>query len=254
MKKNSILFIGLVLAVLAVCIVGTAIAASHEPQSGNTTVLTPELTITVEEAATVSAGEQVKFIIPSNPTTGYQWIVTDAEGLNVTEKDFIQAEHEEGMAGTGGWQVFSLTAEKAGTYTFTAEYKRSWETDAEPVYTFTQTVVVKEASSESAEEPVYVVSFDGTMNPQVNEVVKITIPGNPTTGYAWNAAAAEGLTILKSEYLPYEHESGMTGFGGTYVWYVTAEKSGTYTFNAEYKRSWDTTAAEQFAVNLTFIE
>ncbi|MDV0440953.1 protease inhibitor I42 family protein [Methanorbis furvi] len=253
MKKNIILFIGLVCAVLAVGIVGTAIAASHEPQDNNTTGITPELIVSVEKTATVSAGEQVKFIVPGNPTTGYRWIVTDADGLNVTE-EFIQATQEEGMVGVGGWQVFVLTAENAGTYTFTAEYKRSWETDAEPVYTFTQTVVVTESSGEAAEEPVYVISFDGMMNPQVNEVVKIIVPGNPTTGYVWNAAAADGLKILKSEYLPDEHEEGMTGVGGTYVWYVTAENAGTYTFGAEYKRSWETTAAEQFTVNLTFIE
>lgn len=252
MKKNSILFIGLALAVLAVCLAGTVVAATFETPNENSTVLNPDLTVSVEKTvAEIAIGDQVKFIMPSNPATGYTWVVTNAEGLNVTE-DFLASDSE--LIGAGGKQVFILSADKAGIYTFTAEYKRPWETEAAPAATFTQIIVVRDDGQNTVKEPVFVVSFDGTMNPQVNHVVKITVPGNPTTGYEWHVTAVDGLTILKSGYIPDEHEEGMTGVGGTYVWYVTADNAGMYTFGAEYTRSWETDAAGQFAISLIFCE
>lgn len=251
MKKHSILFIGLVLAVLAVFVTGIAFAATTESQDKNPEELTPDLTVSIDKTETeLNVGESVKFIIPANPTTGYSWVVTNADGLKVTE-EFISPETD--LIGAGGQQVFILSAEKAGTYTFTAEYKQAWDNETAPASTFTQTIVVKDAEgSDTANEPVYVVTFDGVMNPQVHETVKITVPGNPTTGYEWNAVQTEGLKILKTEYLPDEHEEGMVGVGGSYVWYVTADTAGTYTFGAECKRSWEEGAADQFALNLIF--
>ena len=255
MKKQSILFIGLVLAVLAVFVTGIAFAATVESQDKNPEAINPALTISIDKTETeLHAGESAEFIIPAKPATGYRWVVKPTDGLNVTEGDFREADYEEDMFSVGSWQLFTITAEKAGTYTFTVEYKQPWDEETAPASTFTQTIVVKDATgSDTAEKPVYVVSFDGIMNPQVHDVVKITVPDNPTTGYDWNLTQTEGLTILKDEYLPDEHEESMVGVGGRYVWYVTTDTAGTYTFGAEYKRSWEDGAADQFAVNLTFI-
>ena len=60
----------------------------------------------------------------------------------------------------------------------------------------------------------------------------ISVRGNPTTGYHWVAAENPGLIVSEPVYIPDEAQEGMVGVGGTYHWYVTADKPGDYEFTA----------------------
>lgn len=60
------------------------------------------------------------------------------------------------------------------------------------------------------------------------------------------------LTLFNETYVPIPVAAGVVGFGGTYEWFVTAEKAGIYQFNVEYKRAWDDESADAFFSNITF--
>ena len=102
----------------------------------------------------------------------------------------------------------------------------------------------------------FIFDFNGTETPKINEVVEIRVAGNPTTGYQWTAPALEesGLKLLGDKFED-EHEMGMVGVGGTYIWYVTSETAGTYSFDAVYSRSFENeTDPLSFSLPLIFIE
>ncbi|MDR0980563.1 MAG: protease inhibitor I42 family protein [Methanocalculaceae archaeon] len=219
--------------------------------------MTPVTTITVQKyGLTIPAGNMMRFTVPSNPTTGYQWFTDNVTGL-VINQTYEATPTIDDIVGFGGNEIFTITAEKAGTYPFVANYQRAWE-DKIPEATLIQGLVFSNGTKTEATDPLLSVSFDGTVSPTAGEVVKITTEGNPTTGYEWTAipglssTRSDNLVILNSTYVPTLVDSGIVGSGGTYEWLVTAEKPGTYEFHAQYKRSWEDEPAGEFFFNITF--
>lgn len=245
MRKITILLIGALVIASAVLIAGCITPNGSQ-------IKEPVLTVTVDKyVSAVYVNDKIQFVLPSNPTTGYSWVITSSEGLTVNET-YLQRYNSENEVGAGGVQVYTISADKAGEYTFTAVYKRPWEENVPSYLTFTQKIVVNDGDRGNSEDPVMVVKFDGNINPSAKDVVKIAVAGNPTTGYEWKSTDTN-LKILKEDYMVDEHEDGMVGVGGTYAWYVTAEKAGTYTFGAEYKRAWEEEPIDRFFFDLTFI-
>ena len=124
-------------------------------------------------------------------------------------------------------------------------------TDFAPV-----TVVTAIQNTTEGADPQFIFEFNGTETPKINEVVEIRIAGNPTTGYQWTAPAfnSSGLKLLGENYVEDEHEEGLVGVGGTYIWYVTSETAGTYSFDAVYSRSFENEADPlSFSLSLIFI-
>ncbi len=174
----------------------------------------PVLTVTVQkEGMMIPVNASMTYILPSNPITGYGWTVLGSEGL-IVKDEYKATPVPEGWAGGGGCQYYTITAEKAGSYTFKAGYERPWETDVDPIYTTTQTLVFSEAEGD-------------------------------------DPAGDVMLTVLKDDYIT-DTTTGLVGAGGTYVWYVTAEKAGTYQFGATNQRSGQD-PANLFFFDLTFV-
>lgn len=246
MNRLKLLSIGA--CVVVICIFAAGCISPNVPVQ----IDDPVLTVTVEKAGMmVPVNASMTFILPANPTTGYSWTVMESEGL-IVKDEYKATPVPEGWTGGGGCQYYTLTAEKAGTYTFKAGYERPWETDITPIYTMTQTLVFSEAENDDlAGESMLTVLFNGVVNPKAGEVVKICTAGNPTTGYYWTASPEAGLTVLKDDYLT-DTTAGLVGAGGTYVWYVTAQKAGTYQFGATNQRSGQD-PANLFFFDLTFV-
>ena len=119
------------------------------------------------------------------------------------------------------------------------------------------TVVTATQNTEEGVDQQFIFEFNGTITPQVNEVVEIQVAGNPTTGYQWTALMSENSTLklLGDKYIEDEHKEGMAGVGGTFVWYITSDTAGTYIFDAVYSRSWENeTDPISFELSLTFVE
>jgi inhibitor of cysteine peptidase len=95
----------------------------------------------VDNGKTVRLGPQqeVLIVLPSNPTTGYSWeIVGQKEdaAVAVVSKEFKTSVDEPLRAGAGGLELFRLRLLKAGRFTVTFVYRRSWEKEQKPERTF----------------------------------------------------------------------------------------------------------------------
>jgi inhibitor of cysteine peptidase len=113
--------------------------------------LTPEAVKLTEadDGTTIErrAGEMIEISLASNPTTGYGWeVVAPAEPVieQVGEEEYVPDETSNRRVGVGGTSTFRFKAVKAGQTPLKLVYRRSRETDVEPVKTFAVTVVVKE--------------------------------------------------------------------------------------------------------------
>ncbi len=88
-------------------------------------------------------GETVRVSLAANPTTGYEWNVTNTSGLAIINETYVIDAHSEGMVGVGGVQEWILEAVEAGNQTFSAVYMRSFEEPTGEEDTYTLDVVVE---------------------------------------------------------------------------------------------------------------
>ncbi len=75
-------------------------------------------------------GERINIKLESNPTTGYEWILsgeTDTSVVSLFDSKFVQTEKEEELVGAGGYEIFTFKAENSGQTEIILTYKRSWE-------------------------------------------------------------------------------------------------------------------------------
>ena len=83
--------------------------------------------------------QSVVLTLPSNPTTGYTWEVTQTEDIFDITSEYAEDAADEELVGAGGTETYTLTPKTAGETEVTATYKRDWEggeTDTSMTYTF----------------------------------------------------------------------------------------------------------------------
>ncbi|MBN1320440.1 MAG: protease inhibitor I42 family protein [Thermoleophilia bacterium] len=86
---------------------------------------------------------------------------------------------------------------------------------------------------------------DGTtLKVKVNDLFKVVLKGNPTTGYAWTAVISEDdAAVLRQVgepvYVSDAADEGMVGVGGTYTFTFEALAAGEAALKLEYARPWE---------------
>jgi inhibitor of cysteine peptidase len=78
-------------------------------------------------ARDIAANTRFAVQLEENPTTGYSWNASTGSGLTVVSSDYLENKHAEGMAGVGGIRTWVVQATGSGNQTFTAVYRRPWE-------------------------------------------------------------------------------------------------------------------------------
>ena len=78
----------------------------------------------------------------------------------------------------------------------------------------------------------------------------VQLDENPTTGFMWNASTSPGLAILSSDFQTNAHPAGMVGVGGIRSWVLQANATGSQTFSAVYRRSWEPLTGNETAYTL----
>jgi len=95
---------------------------------------------------------------------------------------------------------------------------------------------------------------------KVGEVIEITLPGNPTTGYSWVSALTDKDKALLEEMGEPAYtassttEGNLVGSGGTYTFTFKAKAAGTAVIKLVYERPWETVEpleTYQLTVNVT---
>jgi inhibitor of cysteine peptidase len=89
--------------------------------------------------ATAKVDAQFEISLPSNPTTGYNWIVRQLpEQVALTGMGYTQSpDCKEGMVGCGGTTTLHFKAVKTGTGKLIVQYARPWEALTDETRTIT---------------------------------------------------------------------------------------------------------------------
>lgn len=97
-----------------------------------------------------------------------------------------------------------------------------------------------------------VLSQGGENTVPVGGTARLSLDGNPTTGYTWHCAVAdESILAQTSEDYISSSLDGLVGAGGVYVWNFKALRAGETTVTLKYYRDWegeDSVTAENTAV------
>jgi inhibitor of cysteine peptidase len=107
----------------------------------------PALNLTAADKGSqveVKVGGQIVISLEGNPSTGYTWEAKDLDTSmfqQVGDPAFVSS--NPGMVGSGGTLTLTFRTLKAGTASLALVYHRPWETDVEPIDTFSVTVTVK---------------------------------------------------------------------------------------------------------------
>jgi inhibitor of cysteine peptidase len=110
-------------------------------------------------------------------------------------------------------------------------------------------------STPTQEQP-SVFFFDQTNNNEaypveLNAEIRLSLPGNPTTGYSWQLSITPGITILNESYIPDDATGTLAGSGGTYVWIMKAVQPGNQVISGVYARPWEASGPNQSTFTLT---
>jgi inhibitor of cysteine peptidase len=88
----------------------------------------------------LEAGDEVELVLPGNPSTGYEWVVTEAPSIleQMDETEFVA---ESDLIGAGGAFHFRFRATEPGTAQLILTYERPFE-EVEPLDAFEIEVAV----------------------------------------------------------------------------------------------------------------
>ncbi len=109
--------------------------------------LQPHTPVIVEADASapvkVSAGDEFFIALASNPSTGYSWTQSIADGKILAYEGNVYQPPSTAALGAAGQQIFIYHANRSGSSTVTFHYARPFETSGTPAKTLTFTIVVK---------------------------------------------------------------------------------------------------------------
>ena len=82
--------------------------------------------------------------------------------------------------------------------------------------------------------------------------VTIRLPGNPTTGYTWDATIADPSLVSEAAPMMFTPTTAAIGSGGTFTFVLEARGAGQTTVTIAYHRPWEpgVAPAKTFTVNL----
>ncbi|HBX54091.1 protease inhibitor I42 family protein [Pseudomonas sp. UBA2684] len=117
------LLLPLALALLSAC--------AHQPGS-----------LTVQQQSqcplNLHSGQQLVLTLPSNPTTGFRWVLRDgAESVLTSLGPEVYSNPEDaGLIGSAGQSTWRFAVKQAGSGHLLLTYQRPWETEVAPAETF----------------------------------------------------------------------------------------------------------------------
>jgi len=127
---------------LILIVVITALMAGCAGSSGDVVVTGDQSNSTI----TVETGDVIAIQLSANPSTGYGWTVENLDSAileQVGEIEYKQEKSDQPIVGAPATAIMRLKAVGSGETAVKLIYHRSWETDVEPLETFSMNVVVK---------------------------------------------------------------------------------------------------------------
>lgn len=129
--KSKLLYTFLAVTLVSIILSTTGCSSALTGKDNGTTV-------------TVKTGGTFTVKLEGNPSTGYTWEAKDLD-TSILEQvgDATFSGGAPGVVGSPGNLTLTFKALQPGTTTLTLVYHRPWETDVDPIDTFSVTVIVK---------------------------------------------------------------------------------------------------------------
>ncbi|MDH4583152.1 peptidase inhibitor I42 [Pseudomonas sp. BN415] len=93
----------------------------------------------------LNQGQPLVLTLPSNPTTGFRWVVRDA-ATNVLQSlgpEVYSTPEDAGLVGSAGQSTWRFKASQPGEGRLHLDYQRPWENDVAPAESFDCQISVK---------------------------------------------------------------------------------------------------------------
>ena len=205
--------------------------------------------------ATVAEGKKVVLKLGSNPTTGYDWVVTKTDKtFGYPTDSFASSSSATGSGGTKTftWQTLGPVGSLVGRHHVELQYKRSWEKKAAQTFSFDVDV------RPSADAKVVVLGeADGgaTARVTVGQSFVVNLPSNATTGYEWRVVTTDKtFGYPESSYVP---DGDAVGSGGvqTLTWQTKGalDVTGEHDVVLGYMRASDTKPSKKLAFTVRVV-
>ncbi|MCO7516626.1 protease inhibitor I42 family protein [Pseudomonas guariconensis] len=93
----------------------------------------------------LQVGQTLTLTLPSNPSTGYRWLLQDpaANILRSLGPEVYSAPEEAGIVGSAGVSTWRFQAQAAGEGHLILVYQQPWAPEVRPVQTFDCTIRVQ---------------------------------------------------------------------------------------------------------------
>ncbi|AZL67265.1 protease inhibitor I42 family protein [Pseudomonas oryziphila] len=93
----------------------------------------------------LQVGQTMTLTLPSNPSTGYRWLLQNPapEILRVLGPEVYSTPEEAGIVGSGGTSTWRFQAKAAGEGHLILVYQQPWAPEVRPVQTFDCAIRVK---------------------------------------------------------------------------------------------------------------
>lgn len=121
---------------------------------------------------------------------------------------------------------------------------KSWLITALALFGFAFVLGCDDSSADSGAIVVSQAQNGGTIAPAAGETFTVQLAGNPTTGYEWTVAQIDAAYLRLAD-SSYAADSSAVGSGGVYTFQFETLQPGATTLGLVYRRSWETTAADQ---------
>lgn len=114
-------------------------ACAQQPQR------TVELDAESECPTRLQVGQNMTLTLPSNPTTGYRWLLQNPapEILRTLGPEVYSSPEQAGIVGSGGLSTWRFQAKAAGEGHLILVYQQPWAPEVRPVQTFDCAIRVK---------------------------------------------------------------------------------------------------------------
>jgi inhibitor of cysteine peptidase len=238
-------------AVLAGMMLIAVLAAGCGSSTKTTPTTTPkEVGNVTGESLQEFAGTDFQVALPSNPTTGYSWSITQAPDSAIVvqkgQSTFVQAPSSSGVVGAGGTEVWTFTAVAAGTTNIVFTNQQAGAAaDTPPAQTHNVSVLVVKKPTTPPAPPKTYTDPNVPINETIGREFHINLSEQTgSTGYKWllssnynhSVAVFEGVRFLSVN-------SSAMGAAQTEVWRFLTKGAGTTKLTFRYVQSFNPNAA-----------
>lgn len=204
------------------------------------------VTVTAEQAGKtiyLTPAQTLEVILEGNPTTGYSWNLDPDSTAPLYEAGEPEFHSESDLVGAGGEVILRFDVAGAGSGELLLDYARTWESDVEPLDTFSLNAIVALTPEQN----------NSAVALPLGQTLAVALPGNPSTGYSWQVVDNDGSILAQSSDPVSLAPRSVPGAGGVQLFTFEAVSPGEMTLDMVYTRPWeaDAESANTFTLDVT---